>query len=289
MADSLILLGRILGSKSVIGMAAKVGLSPPPPPISVRHLIDLVDPPLPLAPVDLLPANGARNVSANPIAFFRDPAIGTKKAAVQFELFFLHDGITVGSPPLTGPILISNPVSPPGFKIDFLTLPQGEVTLTVRGSNRAGRGPSSSTIFTVGSPSPPPRPTHLLTLRVGIAGFGQQRNIKTVAMVITGPGVPAGAIPFQLSQDGSTATALMPLPPPAGQVPVRYTVNAKTSFHFDGLINTNTGSISGPEDAQVDLTAPATILWTGQSRLARFSVTHDDFNNVFIMSFDGLI
>jgi hypothetical protein len=31
---------RFLGSNSVLQMAQKVGLTPPPPPISVRNLID---------------------------------------------------------------------------------------------------------------------------------------------------------------------------------------------------------------------------------------------------------
>lgn len=38
---SLIQYARCLGSNTVIGMAQKVGLTPPPPPISVRHLLDL--------------------------------------------------------------------------------------------------------------------------------------------------------------------------------------------------------------------------------------------------------
>jgi hypothetical protein len=75
--------------------------------------------------------------------------------------------------------------------------------------------------------------------------------------------------------------------PPAGQT-VFYTITASSTFQFDGLINPNTGSISGPEESQVSLDAPIQIPFTGQSRTALFSVTFDGFNNVFRMSFASL-
>ena len=39
-------LASFLHSNTVIGMARRVGLTPPPPPISVRHLVNLANPPL---------------------------------------------------------------------------------------------------------------------------------------------------------------------------------------------------------------------------------------------------
>jgi hypothetical protein len=288
--DSLNQIAQLLGSNTVIGMAQKVGLTPPPPSISVRNLINLADPPLPLAPVDLQPNNGARSVSNDPLIFFRDPGAGTRKAAGQFEFVLLHNGVMLGSPPATGATSISSPVTP--FKIGFFTLPPGQITLSVGGRNRTGVGPFSTSTFMVISPTPTPTPTPAhgtLTIRVVIAPFGLQRRIKTVAMVITGPGVPATPIPFQLSQDLSTATALVPLPsPPSGQSAVQYVISATVTFHFNGLINPNSGSISGEEDAEVILSAPTGISWTGQNRLALFSVHFDGFNNVFLMTFEGL-
>jgi hypothetical protein len=302
MTESLLDFARRLGSNTVIGMAQKVGLPPPPPPISVRNLINLADPPLPLDPVDLQPKNGARDVSSDPLIFFRDPGIGSRKAAGQFEFFVTQNNVIVDpSHKVTGPGTIGNPVQPPGFKY-FFPLPPGVVTLTVWGRNRLGKGPSSTSTFMVRSaptptptphpppPHPPPPTTKTLTLKVVIASFGQQRGIDSVAMVITGPGAPAGSIPYQLSQDRSTATAVVPLPsPPSGQGAVSYTINGRAAFHYDGLINPNSGSISGHEDAGVDLTTPASIPWTGQSRVALFSITYDGPNNVFIMAFAGLL
>jgi hypothetical protein len=122
-----------------------------------------------------------------------------------------------------------------------------------------------------------------------MALFGQQRSLTTVAMAIVGPGVPAGTVPFQFSADRSTATASLALPPPpSGQGSVPFTIRATVAFHYDGLINPNTGSISGPEDTTVELAAPVTIPWTGQSHSAQFAINYNGFDNVFIMTFEGL-
>jgi hypothetical protein len=160
MADiSLIQYARLLGSNTVIGMAEKVGLTPPPPPISVRNLVDLAGRIiLPLAPVDLQPQNGAHDVSNTPSLFFRDPGAGTPAAAGQFEFLVTQNNVIVDpSHKLTGPAVTSSPLTPPGVKWLF-PLPSGEVTLTVWGQNKAGEGPASTSTFTVSSPLPPPPP-----------------------------------------------------------------------------------------------------------------------------------
>src|SRR5690242_19319694 len=97
--------GRLLGSLTVIGIAGKVGVGPPPPPVSVRHLLDLAGHIiLPLAPVGLEPRDGASGVSSGTNLFFVDPGIGTPAAALQFEFVLLQNGIVLNSPPLTGDV-----------------------------------------------------------------------------------------------------------------------------------------------------------------------------------------
>jgi hypothetical protein len=156
---SLVEYARFLGSNKVSGMAQKVRLVwPPPPPVSVRNLVDSAGRfILPLAPIDLQPQNGASNVSNNPDLFFRDPGAGTPASAFNFEFEVSQNNVEVGSPPLTGPGNTSSPLTPPGIKW-FSPLPPGTLTLTVWGKNRAGSGPASSSTFTVSSPPPPPPP-----------------------------------------------------------------------------------------------------------------------------------
>jgi hypothetical protein len=156
---SLIQYARLLGANTVIGMAQKVGLTPPPPPISVRNLINLAGQIiLPFAPVDLQPQNGAQGISNNPFLFFRDSGPGTPAAAGQFAFIVTQNNVVVDpSHQLTGPAVTASPLTPPGVKWAF-PLPAGLVTLTVWGQNRAGDGPASSSTFTVVSPAPPPPP-----------------------------------------------------------------------------------------------------------------------------------
>jgi len=147
-----------LGSNTVIGMAQKVGLTRPPP-VSVRNLINLAEKIiLPYAPLGLQPQNGSQGISNNPFLFFFDPAKGTPAAIEQFEFKITSHGKLVDNPndPLPlGVLFINPPFNPPGVKW-VVTLPQGEVTLTVFGTNKAGKGPASSSTFTVGTSAPPP-------------------------------------------------------------------------------------------------------------------------------------
>ena len=282
---------RYYGVRTLLGMARKLGLNPPPPPISVRNLVDCAVRTIkPLAPVDLYPPNGATGVSDNPYLYFRDPGLGTPAAALQFSYQVLHNGAPVDAHHV-GIIggTASNPLMLPGVQWSE-RLPSGLITLNVDAKNKAGYGPSATSTFTVGSPSHPPPPLGNLTLRVTIASFGRQRSITLVGMFIDGPGSPESAIPFQFSQDRMTATAIIPLrSPPTTQNPVLYTVRATVTFHYDGLINPNTGTISGGEDAEVGLAAPASIPWTGQSRAATFAIRYDRFSNAFTFTFDGLV
>jgi hypothetical protein len=106
---------------------------------------------LPFAPVDLQPPNDASGVSDDPHLFFRDPGAGTPAAAFLFDYLLLQNGVVLNSPPLTVGPEIASPLSPPGVTW-FFPLPPGRVTLTVSGKNKAGRGPTSTSTFTVGPP-----------------------------------------------------------------------------------------------------------------------------------------
>lgn len=180
---SLIQYARLLGSNTVIGMAEKVGLTPPPPPISVRNLVDLAGRTiLPFAPVDLQPQNGAHDISNKPYLFFRDPEAGTPAAAGQFQFIVTQNNVIVDpSHRLTGAAVTPSPLTPPGIKWLF-PLPPGEVTLTVWGQNRAGTGPASTSIFTVVS-LPPAPPQVKPSIAVSSSGSGQESDF-----VVTGSG-----------------------------------------------------------------------------------------------------
>jgi hypothetical protein len=146
----LVQFARLLGTNSVLGMAQKCGLTPPPPPISVRNLIYLAEHPiLPLAPVDLRPQSGTIGVSNNPNLFFRDPGQGTRAAANQFEFDVSQNNVLIGS---AGEADTASPLSLAGITLPF-PLPQGVVTLRVRGLNGAGQSPFSTSTFVVGTPS----------------------------------------------------------------------------------------------------------------------------------------
>lgn len=282
MAQSLIQYARLLGSNTLLGMAEKVGLTPPPPPISVRNLIDLAGRIiLPFAPVDLQPQNGASGLSKDPNLLFRDPGAGTPAQAFQFEFALTQNNILLNSPPLTGGSSVSSPLVPPGVKWGF-PLPPGKVTLTVSGRNKAGRGPVSTSTFTVSSPPPPPPPTKTLTLQVTLSLPAFTQSITEAKWSLSGPGAPQA--PINSTITGSVSQVAIPLPTP--QSSASYTVLSSVAFAYDGLVRNN--GISGPENSQVDLSLPTSIPWTGQSRVARFSITYDSFKNVFIMAFAGL-
>ena len=150
----------ILGANTVIGMAQKVGLNPPPPTISVRNLISRAGTKfVPLAPVDLQPPNGATGISNNPYLSFRDPGAGGPASADVFDITVTQNNYLVDpTGQLTGEVLARSPLTPPGVKWNF-PLPPGQVTLTVSGKNTTGTGPFSSSTFTVVGPPPTPKPT----------------------------------------------------------------------------------------------------------------------------------
>jgi hypothetical protein len=144
-----------LGSNTVIGMARKVRLTPPPPPISVRNVVSLAGGIiLPLGPVALQPQDGAQNISHDPYLFFRDPGEGTPAAALQFVFNVAGpNGILIGP----SNDVARCPLAPPGVKYG-VSLPSGKCTLHVWGENRAGNGPTSYATFTVEVLAPPPPP-----------------------------------------------------------------------------------------------------------------------------------
>ena len=209
---SLLQYARLLGSNTVIGMAERVGLKPPPPPISVRNLIDLAGRIiLPFAPVDLQPQNGARGIRNDPSLFFRDSGAGTRAAAAQFEFSVTQNNVLVDpTKRLTDLATTSNPLPPFGIKW-FFPLPPGEVTLTVRAINKAGKGPKSSSIFSVtSSPVPQPPPPSPPPGLVGISKlsmFNCQGERHTVFVWVrdatgNGPWKPIQRIPTQFNEAG---------------------------------------------------------------------------------------
>ena len=275
---------RLLGTNSVLGMAQKVGLAPPPPPISVRNVVDLASRIiLPLAPVGLQPQNGASGISNSPDLFFRDPGAGTPAEAGQFDFIVTQNDVIVDpNHMLTGAAATAAPVTSPGLKW-FFPLPPGQVTLSVSGRNRAGNGPSSSSTFTVSSPPPRPPQTGTLTLEVTLTLPAFSQRFTVVGWSISGPGAPQAPISSPVGD--RTSSVSVPLPAPHGSA--SYTIRSSVKFAYDGLVRNN--GTSGPEDSpQVDLSQPTLIPWTGQSRVARFAVTYDSFNNVFLMASGGL-
>jgi hypothetical protein len=298
MVASLRHFGSLIGANSVSVMRQTLRIGGGP--LSARDMMQRYAGPLPPANLRIRWSEGMppHNVEVSPdsknvplfqsvVTLWDDPGTGTVRAATIWQRRRRK---------LNGQeqdeMVDPDPISPETLE------PDATYIWSVIAINEFGSASSGEHEFATvrpQTPTPPPPDPHPptpssngLSLRVSIASFGSMRSIKSVTMFVDGPSVPAGAIPFQVSQDQSTATAVMPLPsPPAGQASVSYTIRARSDFKYDGLINPNSGSISGPEDATVDL-APANILWTGQSLVALFSISYDGSNNVFKMTFDAL-
>jgi hypothetical protein len=158
------------------------------------------------------------------------------------------------------------------------------VTLTVSGMNKAGKkGPASSSTFNVGSPPPTPTPqTKTLTLQVTLSLPAFAQSITDAKWSISGPGSPQA--PINSPAGGPSSQVAIPLPSPQG--PAIYTVRSSVAFAYNELVRNN--GTSGPENSQADLSQPTAIPWTGQSRVARFAITYNNFNNMFIITFEGL-
>lgn len=268
---SLIQFARLLGSKTLIGMAQKMGLTPPPPPISIRHLIDLaVLKILSFAPFDLQPQNGASGVANNPNLFFRDPGAGTPAAGLRFEFIVTQNNVIVDPDHvLTGGGSISSPVTPPGFKW-FFPLPPGEVTLSVTGINKAGKGPASTSTFTVSSPPPPPRPQ----ISVSSSGSGQSS-----VFVVTGSRfLPSHVVNIRVVDDALNTLNLQQSADGQGNLNARFGIpcTSRLGLHFsatDGRpdptnvlnqLESNTFDIPCPQKS--DLRFPGTFNIRGWTR-----------------------
>jgi hypothetical protein len=281
---SLIQYARLLGANTVTGMAQKVGLAPPPPPISVRNMIDLAGRIiLPFAPVDLQPPNNAQDVSNNPDLFFRDPAANTPAAAWVFRFVITQNNVVVGSPTLTNWETISNPVSP-HLKYGF-TLPQGRVTLNVYGTNKAGDGPIATSTFTVASaPPPPPPPQPTITASIGSddkvtvngQGFNKSQIVNLQATVAGGPSTPPiqpnntqdvrNQFPLTTAHADGSFTALIILPQNFMPDTVQFQDGATAHVRAGETIsviakNANVSNFTpGPGVSNVvTMTAPATV------------------------------
>jgi len=214
MADiSVLPYARLLGTNTVIGMAQKVGLSAPPPAISLRNVLILAGQQiLPVAPVDLQPANGATGISTNPYLFFRDPGAGGPAAAFQFEYSLSQNNYMIDpSHSITGDVVTGSPLAAPGIRW-FSVLPPGQVTLEVLARNKNGKGPTSSSTFTVVSaPTPPPKPLVKPTISVTKSGSGQSASFtvtgsgfapgKNVIVRVVDNGDPARVVSFDETAD----------------------------------------------------------------------------------------
>jgi hypothetical protein len=176
---------------------------PPPPP-----------PSLPLAPVDLAPANGSAGISNNPYLYCRDPGAGTPAAAGQFEIWLFQNNRLLNSPPATGASIASAPLSLPGVRWGWGTLPVGEVTFVVSGQNRAGTGPSSSSTFTVDS---------------------SQGTTPTIKVSMVAP--PAGNV-FEVQGTGFTKGGLVDISAssPISDVATQAKVNADGNGSFTTMV-----------------------------------------------------
>lgn len=296
---SLIKFARLVGANNVIGMAQTLGQSMTSP-ISVRDLVESFGPPLQptnlrlfwdlnVAGQIIYHSPSEHDVPSNKTIEFSwdDPATLPVRKATRYEIRV--NNANTGQPFLTSPFPVlahtawGSGAFAAGTRYSWSVVP----------INDFGQGPPSLeyTFQTAQAPAPShPPATGQLTIRVSLSGFGQQRSITSIGMSMAGPGAPTGLIPFQISQDRLTGTAVVSLPTPAqGSNAVPYVVRATVAFHYNGLINPNSGSISGAEDTSVSLGSPVTILWTGPNRAAIFSIQYDGPNNVFTMTFDGLV
>ena len=228
---------QLLASNTVSGMAQEVGLQwPPPPPISLRNLVQLArQPVLPVAPVDLQPPNGASGISSDPYLFFLDSAAGRRAAAGQFGFTVSQNNILVDPDhTMTGPASTSNPLTPPGIKW-FYPLPPGEVTLTVWGVNAAGTGPASTSTFTVISPPPPP-PLTPPNISVSSSGHG-----ATSQFTITGSGFKANStVTIYVRDDAYNTRTFKHSADSKGQLnaPLPFSCGSGASLHFSATDST---------------------------------------------------
>jgi hypothetical protein len=167
--------------------------------------------------------------------------------------------------------------------------PDGTAELTVVGKNAAGDGPQSSSVFTVQQspqPQPPPQPPPVpqpssgtLTIQAVVSLPADSQSITQAAWSVSGPGAPTTVINGNVS--GATAQGSAQLPAKPGV----YVIQGKVAFSYQGLVQANGGFSSDSTETQ---SAPVQINWSGKSAVARFAVVYDEFNNVFIMKFDGL-
>jgi hypothetical protein len=146
--------GQLLGSNTVIGMAQKVGVTPPPPRISVRELIRSFG--LPLQPTHLKVSSDP-NFAGQFVFEWTDPAQSPVRKAASYSL-----KITVGT---TGQSFFAAgfvpvAISPASFKATFEAggfKPDTSYSWNVLPFNEFGEGPSSPllTFHTPPTPGPP--------------------------------------------------------------------------------------------------------------------------------------
>jgi hypothetical protein len=277
--------GQLIGATTVSGMAQKLGIEPRP--LSVRDMILRFGLPLqpthlriswlegnfPQHPVDHPP--DSNNVPVQAATFeWDDPGKGSQRAATAWTFHIKSQGQekTIGTV-----------IPSVGMAFDFATVSSWNVVP----ENVFGQGLSSPVFsFKTETPPPPPPPplpqTKTLTLQVSLSLPAFKQSITEAQWLISGPGAPQA--PINSPVGGPISQVAVPLPTPQGSA--SYTVRSSVAFAYDGLVRNN--GTSGPENSQVDLSQPTPLPWTGQSRVARFSITYDSFNNVFIMAFDGL-
>lgn len=139
-ADSLKQFGRFLGSNTVIGMAQKVGLTPPPPPLSVRNLVHLAGRPLQPTNIQLsfsghpLPPNDVP-ITQSEISW-EDPGAGSLRQATTWEVRLKK----VGSP---FDFLVIGTSREPHSPINVVLEFNSSYLLIITPSNARGKGPDS--------------------------------------------------------------------------------------------------------------------------------------------------
>jgi hypothetical protein len=287
-------LAGLLGVNSAIGLARAAGLQlPSPNHVSLRGLVANLGHPLQptgmglfwdldVARRPIIHPPGAQDVPPNRTInmVWQDAGTGPRRAdRWVLQIQEAANGRDISNSPFT--LAIAG-----AFSDTFSASQSYRWTLTP--FNDFGAGPAVSATFSVKTPSAPPPPSpppnlHTLTLQVTLAlpvSFSQ--SITGAGWQISGPGAPTGQVPSPAG--GITSQLAVPLPVPSR--PANYTVFSTVAFAYDGLVRNN--GVSGPENSQVDLSAPTSLPWTGQSRVARFSIGYDSFKNVFTMKFEGL-